>query len=118
MFGSAIERNVRAHILLFRYVSIYLLTQDCIVPNGGSSQQSGSRLINIKKLHDVLRDELNIVQNSIATGQRQLILQETESILKYAIELNSEKNTCIATTRFMEAWGHVRAANPAFHISH
>lgn len=70
----------------------------------GSTSGAGPKLINIKKLHDILKDELNIVQNSIATGQRQLILQETDSVLKYAIELNLQKNICASTIRFMQAW--------------
>lgn len=48
---------------------------------------------------------MNIVQNTIAAGQRQLILQEMESVLKYAIELNQQKNICASTISFMEAWG-------------
>lgn len=71
------------------------------------SSDSGPKLINIKKLHDILRDELNTVQSSIAAGQRQLILQETENILKFAIQLNLQKNIGSSTVRFLEAWGHV-----------
>lgn len=67
--------------------------------------------MNIKKLHDILKDELNIVQNTIASGQRQLIVQETESVLKYAIDLNLQKNVCASTVRFMEAWGQVSHQN-------
>lgn len=79
-------------------------------------------MINIKKLHDILRDELNIVQNTIASGQRQLILQEMESVLKYAIELNQQKNICTSTVSFMEAWGQTTeilfTAAPAFALTY
>lgn len=82
---------------------------------------TGPKLINIKKLHDILKDELNIVQNTIASGQRQLILQEMESVLKYAIELNSQKNACASTVSFMEAWGQATeilfTVAPAFALS-
>lgn len=64
-------------------------------------------MINIKKLHDILRDELNIVQSTIASGQRQLILQEIDIVLKYAVDLNAQKNRLASTVRIMEAWGQV-----------
>lgn len=67
----------------------------------------GPKLINIKKLHDILKDELNIVQSIIASGQRQQILHEIDSVLKYAVDLNSQKNRCASTVRFMEAWSQV-----------
>lgn len=83
---------------------------------------SGPKLINIKKLHDILKDELNNVQNAIASGQRQLILQETESVLKYAIDLNLQKNVCASTVRFMEAWGQTTeilfTVAPAFALNY
>lgn len=68
---------------------------------------AGPKLLNIKKLHDILRDELNIVQSTIASGQRQLILQEIDIVLKYAIDLNAQKNRLASTVRFMEAWSQV-----------
>lgn len=73
----------------------------------GSPLNSGPKLINIKKLHDILKDELNSAQQTIASGQRVLILQETEAILKYAIELNLQKSVCASTIRFLQAWGQV-----------
>lgn len=78
--------------------------QNCTVATNAVAS-GGPKLINIKKLHDILRDELNIVQNTIASGQRQLILQEMESVLKFAIELNQQKNICASTVSFLEAWG-------------
>lgn len=72
-----------------------------------SNINCGPKLINIKKLHDILKDELNIVQSTIASGQRQLILHEIDQVLKYAVELNAQKNRCASTVRFMEAWSQV-----------
>lgn len=98
-----------------------LFSQNCIVPPTIVSP-TGPKLINIKKLHDILKDELNIVQNTIASGQRQLILQEMESVLKYAIELNLQKNVCASTVSFMEAWGQATeilfTVAPAFALSY
>lgn len=68
---------------------------------------NGPKLINIKKLHNILNDELNIVQSTIAAGQRQLILHEIDSVLKYAVDLNAQKNRCASTIRFMESWSQV-----------
>lgn len=86
------------------------------------SSDSGPKLINIKKLHDILKDELNTVQSTIAAGQRQLISQETETILKYAIQLNLLKNISSSTVRFLEAWGQVTevlfTVAPVFAISY
>lgn len=67
----------------------------------------GPKLINIKKLHDILKDELNIVQSTIASGQRQHILHEIDIVLKYAVDLNAQKTRCASTVRFMEAWSQV-----------
>lgn len=72
-----------------------------------SNVSAGPKLINIKKLHDILKDELNIVQSTIASGQRQLILHEIDQVLKYAVDLNAQKNRCASTVRFMEAWSQV-----------
>lgn len=50
---------------------------------------------------------MNIVQSTIAAGQRQLILQEIEIVLKYAVDLNTQKSRQASTIRFMEAWSQV-----------
>lgn len=83
-------------------LTLFFYFQNCLV-----NSDSGPKLINIKKLHEILRDELNTVQSSIAAGQRQLILLETENILKYAIQLNLQKNIGSSTVRFLDAWGQV-----------
>lgn len=72
-----------------------------------AGQSTAPKLINIKRLDDVLRGELNIVQSTIAAGQMQLILQEKEAVLNYALNINKEKNMCAATVKFLEAWGQV-----------
>lgn len=79
------------------------LLQNCLVPG----EFNAPKLINVKKLHDILKDELSIVQSTIAAGQRQLILHEVDSVLLYAVELNAQKNRCASTVRFMEAWSQV-----------
>lgn len=79
------------------------ILQECEIKS-----EHGPKLINIKKLHDILNDELHTVQNTIASGQRQLILKEIESVLLFALKVNEQKNKSFATVKFMEAWGQVR----------
>ncbi|XP_037026300.1 nuclear pore complex protein Nup205 [Bradysia coprophila] len=78
------------------------LLQSCEFSTG-----SGPKLINIKKLHEILRDELSTVPTTIASGQRQLILQEIEAMMKYALSVNEQKNLSAASSNFLEAWGMV-----------
>ncbi|XP_065083337.1 nuclear pore complex protein Nup205 [Ochlerotatus camptorhynchus] len=77
------------------------LLQECEISVTGSAL----KLIDIKKLHDVLKDELNSVQTTIAAGQRSHIQAEIETILMYALQLNSQRNLCASTVKFLEAWG-------------
>lgn len=78
------------------------LLQNCEISSG-----AGPKLINIKKLHEILRDELSTVPTTIASGQRQLILHEIESMMKYALSVNEQKNLSAASSNFLEAWGMV-----------
>lgn len=96
------------------------LLQNCDVPTTGSN--NGPKFINIKRLDDILRGELTIVQTTIASGQMALILQEKEAVLKYALAINVQRNICSATVKFLEAWGQVTeilfSVAPAFAIVH
>ena len=42
---------------------------------------SGLKLIDMKKLHHILVEELAAIQGSATAGQRQLILQEIQVVL-------------------------------------
>ncbi|XP_055585632.1 nuclear pore complex protein Nup205-like [Uranotaenia lowii] len=94
------------------------LLQECEVAVSGSGTL---KLIDIKKLHDVLKDELNSVQTTIAAGQRAHILAEIETVLMYALQVNSQRNLCASTVRFLEAWGQVTevlfSVTPAMFVS-
>ena len=68
---------------------------------------AGLKVLDLKKLHDILKDELNSVQTTIAAGQRQHILQEIESILLFALQMNAQKSVCAANVKFLEAWSQV-----------
>ena len=68
---------------------------------------SGVKLIDVKKIHTILKEELNSVQTTIAAGQRQYILQEIESIMAYALSVNQEKLSKAANVKFLDAWSQV-----------
>lgn len=101
----------------FDNTRIAQLLQSCEFSTG-----SNPKLINIKKLHEILRDELSTVPTTIASGQRQLILQEIESMMKYALSVNEQKNLSSASSNFLEAWGMVIETlfivAPPFILSH
>lgn len=71
------------------------------------SKRGLPKLVNIKRLDDVLRGELSVVQTTIASGQMSLIVQEKEAVLRYALALNVQKSLYSSTVRFLEAWGQV-----------
>jgi nuclear pore complex protein Nup205 len=50
---------------------------------------SGIKLIDVKKIHAILREELNSVQSTIAAGQRQYIIQDIESIMTFALQVRN-----------------------------
>ncbi|XP_052893264.1 nuclear pore complex protein Nup205 [Anopheles moucheti] len=87
----------------FNVTVLHELLQSCEMP---ASQKTRMRLIDTRKLHDILRDELDSVQ-TIATGQRAHVVQEVKTILKYALDMNTQRSLCSSTIKFLEAWGQV-----------
>ncbi|XP_075154690.1 nuclear pore complex protein Nup205 [Haematobia irritans] len=67
----------------------------------------GHKLIDLKKIHATLHGELQIVQSTIASGQRRLVLQEIESVLLYALQINEQRSKRFAILKFVEAWSQV-----------
>lgn len=68
---------------------------------------NGVKLIDVKKTHAILREELNSVQSTIAAGQRQYIIQDIESIMTYVLQANQQKLLVNANVKFLEAWSQV-----------
>lgn len=68
---------------------------------------AGVKLVDVKKVHAVLKEELNSVQATIAAGQRQYILQEIESIMEFALNVNEHKLSTSANIKFLDAWSQV-----------
>ncbi|XP_023291874.2 nuclear pore complex protein Nup205 [Lucilia cuprina] len=69
--------------------------------------EEGHMLVDLKKMHHILHSELKMVQSTIASGQRRLILQEIESVLLHALKVNEQRNKRFATVKFVESWGYV-----------
>ena len=73
----------------------------CSVPVALSG---GPQLIDIKKLHALITDELSTTQESATVTQRKLMQQELQSILAYALKRNQTKTLSNATVKFVEGW--------------
>ncbi|XP_034670932.1 nuclear pore complex protein Nup205 isoform X4 [Drosophila subobscura] len=74
-------------------------------PSPGSVAASSSyMMINVRKLHDILHDELRMVQSTIATGQLKAISGEITLLLQYAVEVNRVRTQRFSTLKFVDAW--------------
>ncbi|XP_018577858.1 nuclear pore complex protein Nup205 [Anoplophora glabripennis] len=65
------------------------------------------KLIDLKRLHQILYDELKSLQGTAVLGQIQAITQEIPKVLKYALELNKRTETCSSVVQFVDAWRQV-----------
>ncbi|CAH1168718.1 unnamed protein product [Phyllotreta striolata] len=64
-------------------------------------------LIDLKKLHQILYDELKTLQGTSVMGQIQAITQEIQKVLRYALKLNERNETCAIITRFTDSWRQI-----------
>lgn len=64
----------------------------------------GPRLIDIRKLHSLITEELTVTQSSATATQRKLMQQEVKSVLAYALKKNQTKVLSYATVKFVEGW--------------
>ncbi|XP_037955762.1 uncharacterized protein LOC119685527 [Teleopsis dalmanni] len=78
------------------------ILHDCEIEN-----EEGLKQISIKKLDQLLHDELRTVQTTIATGQRKHILNEIKVLLYFALQINNGRCKSFATIKFIEAWCQV-----------
>lgn len=69
-----------------------------------NSVTSGLKLVDVKRLHRILMDELSAVQGNSTVGQRQSIVEEIQAVLKYALERNKHRTRTHANVKFMDAW--------------
>lgn len=80
------------------------LLRDCEGTPTPGMDNTPAKLINIRKLHDILLDELRIVQSTIVSGQRKAIMTEIMELLQHAVQINRVRKQRCATLAFMEAW--------------
>lgn len=66
----------------------------------------GPQLIDIRKLHSLITEELAVTQSSATATQRKLMQQELQSILAHALKRNQTKTLSYATVKFVEGWCH------------
>lgn len=64
-------------------------------------------MIDVKRLHKILVDELCAVQGSTAVGQRQGILTEIQRVLLHALTINQARETTRSVLEFVDAWTQV-----------
>lgn len=69
--------------------------------------ETNPKLIDVKKLHQILIDELNTLQGNTAIGQRQAILEEIQKVLIHAVNINNTRNTAASIVRFVDSWRQV-----------
>lgn len=65
------------------------------------------KIIDITKMSTILCNELKIIQNTVASGQQKMIMKEIETIIDYAMKINSQRRLTFATIKFIEAWCQV-----------
>lgn len=70
-------------------------------------QEGGQKLIDLKKLHQRLYDEVKLLQGTAVMGQIQAVTQEIPKVLKYALELNKNKEKYASVVQFVDAWRQV-----------
>ncbi|XP_076648855.1 nuclear pore complex protein Nup205 isoform X3 [Halictus rubicundus] len=64
----------------------------------------GPRLVDIRKLHSLITEELAVTQSSATATQRNLMQQEVQKILTHAFKRNQTKLLSYATVKFVEGW--------------
>ncbi|CAH0547709.1 unnamed protein product [Brassicogethes aeneus] len=64
-------------------------------------------MIDLKKLHQILYEELKTLQGTAVMGQIQQITQEIPKVLKYALELNKRSEQSAAVVQFVNGWRQV-----------
>ncbi|XP_060535293.1 nuclear pore complex protein Nup205 [Cylas formicarius] len=73
----------------------------------GCRRKGPPKLIDLKKLHQILYDELKNLQGTAAIGQIQAINQEIPKVLKYALNLNKQAEYSSALVDLADAWRQV-----------
>ncbi|XP_012279262.1 nuclear pore complex protein Nup205 isoform X2 [Orussus abietinus] len=64
----------------------------------------GPQLVDIRKLHALVTEELAVARSSATLTQRKLMQRELQSMLAYALKRNQTKTLSYATVKFVEGW--------------
>ncbi|XP_034945477.1 nuclear pore complex protein Nup205 [Chelonus insularis] len=80
---------------------VEMVLNKCSVP---MIANGGPQLIDIRRLHALIKEELAVTQSSATATQRKLMQQELQSILAYALKRNQTKTLSYATVKFVEGW--------------
>ncbi|XP_017786279.1 PREDICTED: nuclear pore complex protein Nup205 [Nicrophorus vespilloides] len=73
-----------------------------------SCQTEGSpKLIDIKRLHRNLIEEITSAQGSTALGQRQAMIDEIQKVLLHAVNINNNRKTAVGIAKFVDGWRQV-----------
>ncbi|KAH8273367.1 hypothetical protein KR018_011887 [Drosophila ironensis] len=68
---------------------------------------SPAKLINIRQVHNILEDELALIQSTIVSGHRKAIMLEINELLQYAVQINRIRTQRCATLAYMESWAQL-----------
>ncbi|XP_002740701.1 nuclear pore complex protein Nup205 [Saccoglossus kowalevskii] len=82
-------------------------TVERVISTFDEKNEYGVTVCNIKLLHEYLVQELNTLQGSAAAGQRPLIQQEIERVLKNVVARNSVRQHLASKKHSFESWRHV-----------
>lgn len=73
----------------------------------GCEQEGNPKLIDIKRLHRNLIEEITAAQGTTALGQRQAMMDELQKVLLHAVNINNSRKTAASTAKFVDAWRQV-----------
>lgn len=99
-FDFNIKPVVNPNWEYFDTVMLDNLLRNCQIENN-------QKFIDVKKLHQILLDELSGLQGSVAMGQRQSILQEIQNVLQHALNINSSGKRAASVINFTSSWCQV-----------
>ncbi|KAI4469467.1 nuclear pore complex protein [Holotrichia oblita] len=100
MFDFSIKEVATPHWDFFDNNVLNNLLNNC-------QTESSPKLVDIKKLHQILINELSAIQGTAAIGQRHAIMQEIEKVLVHALNINNTRQTAASMVRFVDSWRQV-----------
>ncbi|KAF5282238.1 hypothetical protein FQA39_LY17658 [Lamprigera yunnana] len=99
-FELYVEEVVTPRWEYFDHSMLNSLIQNC-------ETATNPKLIDVRKLHHKLIDEIGTLHANAAVAQRQLLLQEMQKVLLHALNINNCRNSALAIIQFFGAWSQV-----------